>query len=35
MDLGEFIKYILWVAFFGIALVGIFNLLKYLGVIGA
>jgi hypothetical protein len=32
MDIDEIIKYLIWVVFFGIALVGIYVLLKKLGV---
>jgi len=33
MSLDEIIKYLIWVVFFGIALVGVYFLLKRLGVI--
>lgn len=32
MDLEGFMKYIVWIVFFGIALVGLFFMLKKLGV---
>ena len=32
MDLEEFIKYVLWIIFFAVALLGIYLLLKRLGV---
>jgi len=32
MNLDEIIKYLIWVVFFGIALVGVYALLKKLGV---
>lgn len=34
MDLEELIKYIVWIIFFGIALVGVFALLRSLGIVG-
>lgn len=34
MKLDELMKYLIWVVFFAIAVIGIFNLLKFLGVIG-
>jgi len=33
MDLEEFIKYVLWIIFFAVALFGIYFLLKRLGVL--
>jgi len=32
MNLEEFLKYVLWIAFFSLALFGIYNLLKLTGV---
>jgi hypothetical protein len=34
MDLENLIKYLIWIIFFGVALAGIYFLLKNLGVIG-
>lgn len=33
MDLEEFIKYVIWVVFFGAALAGIYLMLRGLGVL--
>lgn len=33
MDLEEFIKYVVWVIFFAVALIGVYFLLKRLGVV--
>jgi hypothetical protein len=32
MDLEEFIKYLLWIVFFGVALFGIYLMLKQFGI---
>ncbi len=32
MDLDEFIKYLIWIVFFGIALTGMYFMLKQFGV---
>ena len=32
MDLEEFIKYVIWIIFFAVALLGVYFLLKKLGV---
>lgn len=34
MDLEELVKYIGWIVFFGIALTGIYFLLRSLGILG-
>jgi len=34
MDLENLIKYLIWIIFFGVALAGIYFLLRNLGVIG-
>jgi hypothetical protein len=34
MDLENLIKYLIWIIFFGVALTGIYFLLRNLGVIG-
>jgi len=34
MDLENLIKYLIWIIFFGVALAGIYFLLRKLGVIG-
>jgi hypothetical protein len=34
MDLENLIKYLIWIIFFGVALVGLYFLLRNLGVIG-
>jgi len=33
MNLDEFLKYAVWIVFFGIALVGIYFLLRRLGIV--
>jgi len=34
MDLENLIKYLIWIIFFGVALAGVYFLLRNLGVIG-
>lgn len=34
MDIEELIRYLVWIAFFGVALAGIYFLLRNLGIIG-
>jgi len=34
MNLDELIKYIIWIVFFGIALFGVYTVLKNIGVVG-
>jgi len=34
MNIDEFLKYLIWIVFFAVALAGIYFLLKRLGVLG-